>query len=228
MLLIAHRGFHDRRIAENTLEAFRRAVMQGADAIEFDLRLSRDGVPVVIHDENLHRVAGDSRRVRDLTAKDLGEVDLRGRGNIPTLNEITAAIPAPTQFDIEVKDRKALQILITKLHTSAALRRRTIISSFVISDLNLAAKEVPDVRTLFLQRTWPLPLRRRAFLKKLTAARVWGVGFPYNILNKRRVTWLRENGFAVAAWDLQSLRRQARRVSNLGVDVGIVYRIDAV
>ena len=151
MLLIAHRGFHDRRIAENTLEAFRRAVMQ-ADAIEFDLRLSRDGVPVVIHDENLHRVAGDSRRVRDLTAKDLGEVDLRGRGNIPTLNEITTAIPAPTQFDIEVKDRKALQILITKLHTSAALRRRTIISSFVISDLNLAAKEVPDVRTLFFFR----------------------------------------------------------------------------
>ncbi len=228
MLLIAHRGFHDRRIAENTLEAFRRAVMQGADAIEFDLRLSRDGVPVVIHDENLHRVAGDSRRVRDLTAKDLCEVDLRGRGNIPTLNEITAAIPAPTQFDIEVKDRRALQILITKLHTSAALRKRTIVSSFVIGDLDLVARELPDVRALFLQKTWPLPLRRRAFLKKLSAAQVWGVGFPYNILNKRRVAWLRKNGFTVAAWDLQPLRRQARRVANLGVDVGIVYRIDAI
>ncbi|MBI4138699.1 hypothetical protein HY479_00935 [Candidatus Uhrbacteria bacterium] len=228
MLLFAHRGSHDRQTSENTIAAFERAVERGCDGIEFDLRISRDGVPVAVHDENLHRVAGDARRVRDLASKELRDVVLRGHGHIPTLNEITASIPAPTLFDIEVKDRDVLEILIKKLQTSAGLRQRTIVSSFVLDDLVQIAKTLPEVRTLLLQRSWPLLFRKRVFSKQLSAAKVWAVGFPRNVLNARRIRWVRRKGWAVAAWDLQPLKREARRVAKLGVDIAIVYKVETI
>jgi glycerophosphoryl diester phosphodiesterase len=67
---IAHRGFSS-RYPENTLLAFERALDLGADGAEFDVQLSRDGVPVVIHDESLLRTAGDERLVKDLTLEEL-------------------------------------------------------------------------------------------------------------------------------------------------------------
>src|SRR4029079_16191350 len=73
-LILGHRGA-SAVAPENTLAAFSRAMSDGADGIEFDVRLSRDRVPVVIHDANLNRTAGVDRRVSDLTAKDLQEID---------------------------------------------------------------------------------------------------------------------------------------------------------
>lgn len=224
MLIFAHRGIHDRRTAENTLEAFAKAVELGCDGIEFDLRLSRDGMPVVVHDETLDRVAGDARRIRDLSFKELAAVELRGRGRIPNLNEVTSAVFAPFQFDIEIKDREALQPLLKKLKTSASLRRRCIISSFVLDDLEIIKKELPELRTLLLKNTWPLVFRGRHFWKKLSAAEVWAVGFPQNILNKKRVAFIEKKGFNAAAYDIQPLQSQARRIMKLGVDIAIVYK----
>ncbi|MBU1907821.1 hypothetical protein KKF59_01665, partial [Patescibacteria group bacterium] len=220
----AHRGIHDRRTAENTLDAFEKAVELACDGIEFDLRLSRDAMPVVVHDETLDRIAGDARRVRDLSFKELAEVELRGKGRIPNLNEITSAIFEPVQFDIEIKDRGALQPLLTKLKTSASLRQRSIISSFVLEDLEITKKELPEVRTLLLKNTWPYMFRGRSFWKKSKAAEVWAVGFPQNILNRKRVAFIKRRGLNVAAYDLQPLKSHARRITKLGVDIAIVYK----
>ncbi|MBU1629564.1 hypothetical protein KKD88_00610, partial [Patescibacteria group bacterium] len=224
MLIFAHRGIHDRRTAENTLDAFEKAVELACDGIEFDLRLSRDAMPVVVHDETLDRIAGDARRVRDLSFKELAEVELRGKGRIPNLNEITSAIFEPVQFDIEIKDRGALQPLLTKLKTSASLRQRSIISSFVLEDLEITKKELPEVRTLLLKNTWPYMFRGRSFWKKSKAAEVWAVGFPQNILNRKRVAFIKRRGLNVAAYDLQPLKSHARRITKLGVDIAIVYK----
>lgn len=69
-LIIGHRG-SSALAPENTLAAFRRAIADGADGIEFDVRLARDGVAVVIHDATLERTAFLKRRVSHLTAADL-------------------------------------------------------------------------------------------------------------------------------------------------------------
>lgn len=228
MLIFAHRGCHDRKTSENTLLAFQRAQELGADGVEFDLRMSRDSEPVVVHDENLSRVAGDARRVRDLTAAELQNVVLRGQGNIPTLNDVTSNISAPTQLDIEIKDGEALDPLIRKLKTSASLRERVIVSSFVIEDLARIHQELPEVRTLNLQRSWPLFFRKRALWKRIEDAGVWGVGLQSQMLNRRRIAWMRKKGWKVAAWDTQPLVRDARRIMRLKVDVAIVYKVAAV
>jgi glycerophosphoryl diester phosphodiesterase len=74
-LIIGHRGAA--AVApENTLAAFEAAIRAGADGVEFDVRLSRDGVPVVIHDNSLYRTGGVRRRVDELTFNELSEIDV--------------------------------------------------------------------------------------------------------------------------------------------------------
>lgn len=76
-LIIGHRGA-SAVAPENTMAAFEAAIAAGADGIEFDVRLSRDGVPVIIHDDTLQRTHGLRRRVVDLTAEELRSVDVPG------------------------------------------------------------------------------------------------------------------------------------------------------
>jgi glycerophosphoryl diester phosphodiesterase len=71
-LAIGHRGWHKVH-AENTLEAFRAAYDAGCDMVEFDVQLSRDGVPFVFHDDDGARLAGRKERVFDLDWKALKE-----------------------------------------------------------------------------------------------------------------------------------------------------------
>jgi glycerophosphoryl diester phosphodiesterase len=73
--ILGHRGA-SALAPENTLAAFSRAIADGADGIEFDVRLSRDGVPVVIHDASLKRTGLIDRPVSDMTAAELEEVDV--------------------------------------------------------------------------------------------------------------------------------------------------------
>lgn len=66
MLKIGHRGApYDHRYQENTIASFRRAYLSGADAIELDVRLTKDGIPVVFHDENLKELTGLDKKVSE-------------------------------------------------------------------------------------------------------------------------------------------------------------------
>ncbi len=73
-LIIAHRGA-SAVAPENTLAAFRRAIADGAEGVEFDVQLARDKIPVVFHDADLRRIAGKNVFLKDLTAAELGEID---------------------------------------------------------------------------------------------------------------------------------------------------------
>ncbi|HEX5888159.1 MAG TPA: glycerophosphodiester phosphodiesterase [Pyrinomonadaceae bacterium] len=80
-LIIGHRGA-SAVAPENSMAAFVAAIEAGADGIEFDVRLSADGVPVIIHDDTLQRTHGLRRRVVDVTAKALRSV------NVPSLRDL--------------------------------------------------------------------------------------------------------------------------------------------
>ena len=74
-LILGHRGA-SALAPENTIAAFRRSIDDGADGIEFDVRLTRDGVVVVIHDDTLERTANVHRRVSQMTAAELATTDV--------------------------------------------------------------------------------------------------------------------------------------------------------
>jgi glycerophosphoryl diester phosphodiesterase len=102
---IAHRGLHDRRGArpENSLAAFSAAVAAHY-AIECDVHLSADGVPVVFHDDELGRLTDASGSVRDRTAAELGDLRLLGTKEwIPTLDELLQLVEGRVPLVIELK-----------------------------------------------------------------------------------------------------------------------------
>lgn len=107
----AHRGLHNNKsdAPENTLAAFRKAVEAGY-GIELDIQLTKDKVPVVIHDYNLKRVCGADVRVDSLTLKELQE-NYRVRKSqeyVPTLREVLdlvdGKVPLIVEFKVEYTD----------------------------------------------------------------------------------------------------------------------------
>ena len=103
----AHRGLHDidRGIVENTLPAFEAARDQGY-GMELDIRFSKDMQVVVFHDDDLKRLAGDARKVRQLTLEELKALPLAGNdgARIPTLREVLEAVNGKVPLLIELKD----------------------------------------------------------------------------------------------------------------------------
>jgi glycerophosphoryl diester phosphodiesterase len=119
-LVIAHRG-NSAFFPENTLESFEQAVALGADALEFDVRVSSDGKAVVMHDPTLDRTTNGSGPVGVLTFDELQRFDagyrftrdggrtfpFRGRGiRIPALEFVLSAFPNVPMI-VEVKTRDA-------------------------------------------------------------------------------------------------------------------------
>lgn len=87
MAFLAHRCGMSRG-TENTMEAIEQAYCDDADAFECDVRMTADGVPVVIHDPDLIRVAHNGGRISQMTAAELNQVRLYGGEHIPSVAEV--------------------------------------------------------------------------------------------------------------------------------------------
>ena len=139
--VIAHRGA-SASAPENTLAAFELAVQQGADAFELDVRLTRDGAPVVIHDATLERTTSltgpvRARTLAELRAADAGHwytpdggrtMPCRAQGvRIPTLAEVLWAFPAMPVL-VEVKEPDVQQAVHRVLVDEGALERCVVAS----------------------------------------------------------------------------------------------------
>ena len=131
-LIIGHRGAA--AVApENTLPSFEAAIQAGADGVEFDVRLSRDGVPMVIHDETLYRTAGVRRRVADLTSDQLNELD------VPSLAQLFELFKSNEMLlCLEMKGEESQLVeACCRLIDERRLKDRVILSCFEHSMLEL-------------------------------------------------------------------------------------------
>ena len=106
--VIAHRGLSfvgsqgQPSVDENTIQAFLNAQQVGAQLIESDLQVTKDGVAVLFHDDDLERVAGVKSKIRDLTLVELQKIVLEHGGRIPTLREALIALPN-ARFNLDFK-----------------------------------------------------------------------------------------------------------------------------
>jgi glycerophosphoryl diester phosphodiesterase len=117
--VIAHRGA-SAEAPENTLAAFELAVRQGADALELDIRLSRDGVPIVLHDPTLDRTTRLKGSAAAFTAAELR------RAKVPTLAEVLTAFPrAPMLLDLK---EAAAQFAVRELLLSHNAVERCVVA----------------------------------------------------------------------------------------------------
>lgn len=110
-LPVAHRGFHDmnRDVWENTLSAFSRAIEAGF-AIECDIQLTSDSVPMVFHDHDLQRLCGLAGEVRERTASELKMLSIGGtKDKIPSLRQMLDLVKGQVPLVIELKGIDAEQ-----------------------------------------------------------------------------------------------------------------------
>lgn len=161
----AHRGFSG-KYPENTMLAFRKAVEAGADGIELDVQLSKDGVPVVIHDETVDRTTDGTGCVRDLTLAELQALDasagfagVYGVNRIPTLREyLEFAREAPIVTNIEMKtgvfEYPGIEGKVCALLREFGLENRVIISSFNHFTILRMREMMPGLKYGFLSETW--------------------------------------------------------------------------
>lgn len=99
----AHRGLHDATLPENSTGAFEAACRAGY-GIELDVRLSKDGVAMVFHDDTLTRMCGIDRRVDEFTAEELTKISLAGsRYTIPTFAEVLSLVRGRVPLLVEIK-----------------------------------------------------------------------------------------------------------------------------
>jgi glycerophosphoryl diester phosphodiesterase len=158
--VIAHRGASRDR-PENTLASFTEALRQGAEAIELDVQLSHDGIPVVYHDRTLARAGGGRRRVSETTFRELRRLDAAARfagagprQRIPSLEQVLARFGGRTRLLVEIKVREGapgatrhLQLAqaAASLVRQAKLEERVLLLCFAPEVLDACAREAPRV-----------------------------------------------------------------------------------
>lgn len=138
-LRLAHRGDW-RRAPENTLPALLAALeIPACDGMEFDVRASRDGVPVLSHDETIERVHGRPDRVADLSAAELAAF------GIPTLAEVLAAVPERAFLDVELKGDPGAEAVVAVLDAGRGRElRKAAVSSFGPATLEAVGRLRPE------------------------------------------------------------------------------------
>ena len=134
-LNIAHRGF-SALYPENTMLAFTKAKEQGlCDGIELDVQLTKDNVPIIIHDEDLERTTGQLGKVKDFTYREIRTLNAGNNQKIPSLEEyLEFAKSNKIYTNIELKnsviDYKDLELITLNLIYKFGLKEDVIISSF--------------------------------------------------------------------------------------------------
>jgi glycerophosphoryl diester phosphodiesterase len=155
--IIAHRGASF-DAPENTLAAVRLGWEQGADAVEFDVYLSKDGKIVVLHDKDTKRTAGVDRPVIEQTLAELRTLDVGkwkdpkfAGERIPALAEVLAPTPAGKRVFIEVKCGPEIVPELKRDLAAAKLRpEQTAVISFSADVVTAVKKEMPELKAYWL------------------------------------------------------------------------------
>lgn len=173
MLIIGHRGAKGSATA-NTMDAMRLAISEGADGLEFDVRLTKDEVPVIIHDNHLLLTRRINKSVKKLTYDELRE--LSQHDPIPTLAEILDEFWGATYLNIELKSpgsaASVVGLLASRYATDSQDWEKCIISSFKIKELKTARRLMPDARLALLHGDNPY-----RFILYQRSLRFAGLGF---------------------------------------------------
>jgi glycerophosphoryl diester phosphodiesterase len=220
-LVIGHRGASARE-PENSLRAFARAAVDGADGVELDVLCCRTGEVVVFHDDDLLRLAGRDGRIDAMDFAAVREVTLSGGVGIPTLEEAFEACGPALLVNVELKTTGLLDHAVPALveRVSAILDRtrtaqRVLVSSFSPAAVRTWQRRRPDVKAALLwEKEATLPLRRAWSLPLL---RPFAAHPDQRLCSERAITRLHRAGYVVNTWTVDDPSR-LRALRDLGID----------
>lgn len=214
--LIAHRGA-GKLAPENTLAAIRVGAQNGFRMMEYDVKLSRDGIPVLLHDDNLERTSNGQGLASALTLAELSVLDFGAWHStayagepVPTLNSIAAfTLANQIHSNIEIKpttDNEAETGRVVALATQqlwAQANLPPLLSSFSEIALAAAQEVAPTLpRALLIEETvpadWPERLERLGCM---------GLNLNDRFVDQTLVRAIRQAGYTVAVWTVNDAER---------------------
>ena len=220
----AHRGASG-YAPENTLPAFSLAIEFGVDGVELDVHLTKDGIPVVIHDETIDRVSDGSGYVREYTLDELKSFNFGknfpayGKVEIPTLDEVYCLLQnTDIVINLELKNHHyfydKLEKKVLDIAKKYKIEDRIYYSSFNHHSLVHLKQLKNDVKVIFLYRDGILGIEEYAIKYGAYAVQpeISNIRYP------GYVDRCRKHGIAIHAWTINDVK-DMRSMVELGVDV---------
>ncbi len=226
--IVAHRGA-SKDAPENTLPAFEKAWLQGADAIEGDFHLTADNEIVCVHDANIRHYTQKNIEVKNLTLAELKKLDF-GRWHdkqftgtkIPTFKEVIATIPTGKRIFIEIKsDAKLVPPLIKQIRNSSLKLDQIVIISFRQDVIKAVEDKWPELKTFWLTRfkaneNGELEPRPRTVLRTLESLGTNGLSTHFEGLTSELVKSFQKAGYEYHVWTVDEIP-QAKMLVEIGV-----------
>ncbi|MFC9128559.1 glycerophosphodiester phosphodiesterase [Streptomyces sp. NPDC057099] len=217
-LAVGHRG-DPYRHRENTVASLRSALHQGADAVEIDVRLTRDGVPVLLHDDTLKRLWEQERPVRALSWEEVR--GLTG-GGVPSLTEALAATDGHrVMIDLPGSPGvRAVRRVMGAVGEAGAADRVYYCAG---AETMLAVRAAdPDAE---IALTWTTLAPPRPVL--LEAIRPRWLNYRFSLVDRPLAEQVRRDGYLLSVWTPDT-RRSMRRLLQAGVDSITTNRVDVL
>lgn len=223
--IIGHRGAAD-YAPENTLESLHTAADMGAEWVEFDVKLSKDGVPVLFHDDTLERTTNGSGPLAALDYADLEDLDAGHwfgdsftGAKIPTLEEaVDVLLDRGLCANIEIKpcpgrEKETAEAVLDLLSQIWDEPDKILISSFSHVSLEVAQELMPSFpRALLLESEWPENWQELAEHLDVATINVNG-----NTVTREEVEEIIDFGKSVLAYTINDSQK-ARQLQGWGVD----------
>ena len=224
MLVIAHRG-NSAVAPENTLAAIRSAIELGVTTVEVDVRRTRDGELVLLHDRFVRRTTSGRGAIDRLTWDEVRRLDAGNAGfpgeRIPRLVEALALVVASAAtlvLDVKSPGRgPGILCDLPRTLDAAGARQRVVVSSFDLAWLREFGRAAPDVRLAEL-RLWPPPWARFH-----PQAEIVSVFWSSVFVDPGLVDRIHAGGRRLWAWTVED-QRLMRRLQRRGVDGVITSR----
>jgi len=221
--IVGHRGARG-EAPENTLAGFQIAIDAGAPEIELDVRLSRDGHLIVMHDKNVNRTTWNKGAVRRYTQAELNLFDARRNTpgwhmatGIPSLAEVVQFCPPDMRFQFEVKTdtRERLHqkaVRLKQLIEDMQLQDRVVVTSSDTDFLRMLGTISDAISRGYVCEYRYLQPTRRAY----SLGCDWLISH-YSLINKRLMQSAQRHRLKVSVWTVNDLN-EAERLTRLGVD----------
>lgn len=217
--ITAHRGLSV-KAPENTLYAFSDAIDAGADMIELDVQQTKDGVLVVLHDQNLRRTTGVKKNIWDVTYDEIRDLDAGSwfdpayaNARIPTLEETLQFVDGRIRLNIEIKPTEhtspTLEQDVADLITTYGYTDNCWVTSFSYGSLKRIKEANPDIRTGYIMS---VAYGQFYSLKYADAFSLNKVFVTSQVVNSAH-----QAGKQVFAWTVNSVS-EVRSLCNLHVD----------
>lgn len=209
MIKVGHRGARAYE-PENTLRSFKKAIELGVDAIELDVRRTKDNEIIVIHDADVKRTTNGSGLVSELSLKEIKNLSSEKNEKIPTLEEALDCVNKKAKTFIELKEA-GYEKQVLELIEKKGLKKNVVLVSFLEDALKKLRDLDSEVETGLIYAKHKNPLKAALDLKAQ-----WLLAF-YRFTHTANVQKAHENGLKVVVWTVNT-PEEAVEMAKKGVD----------